>query len=221
MKVLSRRLPTRLEKSRAYHLEELKIARDPNHNAHLQPPPLPRSHRVLDIGCGAGQTLIAAYPDRLSFGLDIDLAALQLGKSLTEQVAFVCARAGELPWANEQFDMVIARVSLPYTNISISLKEIHRVLIKGGELWMTLHSLSLCWRLVKSSTNYKAWFLFPYVLLNGITFHFAQTLFPYGRDKYTSFQTERGITRALVKNGFELISSRRIGNTFLVTAKAR
>ena len=217
----SRRLLARLEKRRAYHLEELRIAQNPNHPEHLLPPSLPLSHRVLDIGCGAGQTLIAAYPDRLSFGVDIDLDALKLGKSLTGQVAFVCARAAALPWTNAQFDMVIARVVLPYTDISSSLKEIHRVLIKGGEVWLVLHSFSFCWRQLGSGLNYKRWVFFPYVLLNSIIFHFTQMLFPYRRGKYESFQTERGITRALVKNGFELISCRGTGTSFLVTAKAR
>ena len=151
---------TKSKMSEHYHREELEIALDPSHIAHLLPPPLPRSERVLDIGCGAGQTLMAAYSDRVSFGLDIDLEALNLGRSFTDHVCFVCGKAESLPWPNGQFDMVIARVSLPYTDISTSLKEVHRVLRKGGELWMTLHASP--WRQAKSS-NYKGWIFFAYI----------------------------------------------------------
>src|SRR6185503_6041802 len=100
-----------------YHRNELRIALDPNHPAHVLPPALPRAHRVLDIGCGAGQTLVAVYPDRVSFGLDMDIEALKLGKSIAKGVNFVCGKAEALPWPDGHFDIVIARVSLNYSNI--------------------------------------------------------------------------------------------------------
>jgi ubiquinone/menaquinone biosynthesis C-methylase UbiE len=132
--------------SEHYHLAELRIALDPSHPAHLLPPALPRSQKVLDIGCGAGQTLFAVYADRVSFGLDIDFDALKLGRSLTGNVCFVCGRAEFLPFSHNYFDMIMSRVALPYTNISASLKEIHRVLRRGGQLWMTLHPFLIPWR---------------------------------------------------------------------------
>jgi ubiquinone/menaquinone biosynthesis C-methylase UbiE len=203
--------------SQYYHREELHNALDGSHPGHILPPPLPCSHRVLEIGCGAGQILIAAYPDRVSFGLDTDLDALKLGRSLTDRVCFVCGKAESLPWPNGQFDMVIARVSLPYTNISISLKEIHRVLGKGGKLWMTLHPFSIPWRQARLS-NYRGWIFFAYVVLNSVLFHFMQKQFPFV-GKYESFQTESGISRALIENGFHGISIER-GRHFLVTARS-
>ena len=43
-----------------YHSRELAIALDPTSDAHLMPD-IPNDARyVLDVGCGAGQTLIAA-----------------------------------------------------------------------------------------------------------------------------------------------------------------
>ena len=204
--------------SEDYHRGELKIALDPSHPAHILPPSLPRSRRVLDIGCGAGQTLIAAYPDRVSFGLDIDFDALKLGRSLTDRVCFVRGKAESLPWPKGQFDMVIARVSLAYTNIGASLKEIHRVLNKGGQLWMTLHPVSVPWRQAKSS-DYKGWIFFAYIVANSVCFHLTRKQFPF-RGRYESFQTEKGITQALIKNGFEGICISR-GRHFLVTARSR
>jgi ubiquinone/menaquinone biosynthesis C-methylase UbiE len=204
--------------SEYYHRAEIKIALDPCHPAHILPPPLPRSERVLDIGCGAGGTLIAAYSDRVSFGLDIDLDALRLGRSFTDHVCFVCGKAESLPWLNGQFDMVIARVSLPFTNISTSLKEIHRVLRKGGQLWIALHPFSIPWRKAESSNNYKGWIFFAYIVLNSVLFHFTLKQFPF-LGRYESFQTERGISQALIKNGFQRISIER-NKFFLVTARS-
>ncbi len=200
-----------------FHRRELEIALDPSEPAHILPPPLPLSQRVLDVGCGAGQTLVAAYADRVSFGLDIDRDALRLGKSWTDRVRFVCGTAEALPWSNDQFDMVIARVSLAYTNINASLKEIHRVLRKGGQLWMTLHPFSVPWSQAMAS-NYKGWIFFGYVVLNSTLFHLIGWQLSF-LGKYESFQTERGISRALRQSGFDTIYIQRKTH-FLVTARS-
>jgi len=201
-----------------YHRAELKIALDPSHPSHILPPAAPQSYQVLDVGCGAGQTLVAAYPDRISFGIDIDFAALKLGRCLTDQVCFVCGKAENLPYRSGQFDLVVARVSLTYTNIIDSLREIHRVLKKGGTLWMTLHPFSIPWRQAKES-NLKGRVFFAYVVLNGVVFHLLQRQFSF-RGKYESFQTIWGICRALRKTEFETISITR-GKHFEATARSR
>jgi len=201
-----------------YHLNELQIALDPSRPEHILPPHSPPSERVLDIGCGAGQTLMAAYPDRISFGLDIDFAALQLGRSLTDRVRFLQGRAERLPYGNEQFDLVLARVSLPYTNLRFSLKEMRRVLRRGGSVWMTLHAPAIPWRQALTS-NWKGKIFFGYILLNSALFHLIQRQFPFfGR--YESFQTDRGIRRALGQAGFEDVAIERNAH-YLVTARAR
>jgi ubiquinone/menaquinone biosynthesis C-methylase UbiE len=202
--------------SDAYHLAELKIALDRSHPAHELPPPMPPSARVLDVGCGAGQTLIAAYPNSTSFGIDVDFDALRLGRTLTQSVAFACGQAEALPYASEQFDLVAARVSLAYTDISRSLSEIHRVLRPEGMVWMTLHPLSLCWDQARGA-NWKGLLYFLYVLANGICFHMVQKQFSLG-GKQESFQTEAGITRALRRAGFHDIRIHR-ERSFLVTAR--
>jgi ubiquinone/menaquinone biosynthesis C-methylase UbiE len=77
---------------------------------------------------------LPAYPDRISFGIDIDLDALKLGKTLSERTCLVNAAAEALPFKDSQFDLVFARVSLPYTNIPASLREIRRVLKTSGRV---------------------------------------------------------------------------------------
>jgi ubiquinone/menaquinone biosynthesis C-methylase UbiE len=200
-----------------YHLSELKVALDPTHPSHVSPPALPPGQRVLDVGCGAGQTLIASYPDRVSYGLDIDMSALRLGQSLTDKIRFVRGSANTLPYASESFDMIIARVSLNYVNLPAALSEIRRVLRKGGQVWMTLHRFPVVWNQAKHS-NWRGWIFFVYILANSFLFHLLQKQFSL-LGRYESFPTARGLNRALRKNCFEDISIEESSNRFLVTAR--
>ena len=201
----------------AYHLEELRIARDLSHAGHLLPPAVPDGARVLDIGCGAGQTLIAAYPDRKTFGLDLDLDALGLGRTLTADVSFTCGRAECLPFASASFDLVVARVSLVYTDIPASVAEVARVLRPDGAAWMVFHPLRLCWNQAVRGKSWKSWVFFAYVFANGVSFHLFQRVFPlFGRQE--SFQTVSAVTRALSHAGFRHITVDR-SRHFVVSAR--
>lgn len=200
-----------------YHLGELKAALDPKTPRHLLPPALPPSARVLDVGCGAGQSLIASYQDRISFGIDVDLNALKLGSSLTDRVRFANGSAEALPFRSGEFDLVVARVSLPYTNIRVSLGEINRVLRRGGRIWLTLHPFAIAWSQARAG-NYKGKIFFAYIVLNSLALHAAQRQFSF-LNKFESFQTERGMRKALEQSGFGDISVTRDGH-FLVTARA-
>jgi len=204
--------------SEAYHLGELRIAQDPLHPSHILPPPVPSGTSVLDVGCGAGQTLAIAYPNLESFGIDVDLEALLLGQRIAPNVRFISGRAEQLPFRDAQFDLVIARVSLAYTNVRQSLKEINRVLTPGGRLWITLHSFSVPWASAKAS-NWKGKIFFAYIVLNSLSLHFLGRVTSFfGR--YESFQTERGIILLLERTGFEEIVIERARH-FVVTARSR
>lgn len=69
-----------------------------------------------------------------------------VGADTDEPVRFACGSAEALPYQNEFFDMVVARVSLPYVNLPMAFREIRRVLRKGGELWITLHPFAVVWK---------------------------------------------------------------------------
>jgi ubiquinone/menaquinone biosynthesis C-methylase UbiE len=160
--------------------------------------------------------LIAAYPERITYGLDPDLSALRLGKLQTQSMRFVCGQAEALPYSSGEFDLVVARVTLAYTDIRTSLREIHRVLRPGGMVWMTLHPFSLCWEQAKRS-NVNGWIFFGYIFLNGLSFHLFNAQFSLlGRQE--SFQTDKGMTRALRRSGFSEIKIQR-GRHFLITAR--
>ena len=202
----------------AYHRGELAISLDTAHAAHILPPTAPTGARILDIGCGAGQTLIAAYPDRTAFGIDVDHSALALGRQWTDHVCFVQGRAESLPLPGAQFDLVISRTSLCYTDLKRSLPEAHRVLRPGGRLWITLHPFGIAWRQVRLASP-RSWLYFTYVLLNSALFHyFGHQVRWFGR--YESFQTEAGMRRALERCGFAEVRITQ-GRHFVMEAKAR
>lgn len=200
-----------------YHLRELEIARDPHRPEHAMPPYLPPPARVLDIGCGAGQTLIAGFADRVSFGMDVDLSALQLGRTLTKQIRFATAKAEALPYRSGSFDMVVARVSLPYTRLAESLAEIHRVLTPGGLLWAVLHPFGLSWKQALKS-GFRGKMLFGYILMNSLLFHWCQRQFSIA-GRCESFQTRRGVRKALEACGFGEIAFDTSAHQFVVTAR--
>lgn len=200
-----------------YHLNELEIALNAGRAEHVMPPIPPAPARVLDIGCGAGQTLIAGCADRISFGMDIDETALKLGTKLTQQVRFAQGFAEALPFKNDVFDLVIARVSLPYTILPESLPEIRRVLKPGGVLWSVLHPFRLTWAQVRRG-GYKRKLLFVYILANSLLFHGVQKQFVFA-GRCESFQTRRGIRKALENCGLDEVQIELNGQQFLVTAR--
>ena len=204
--------------SEAYHLGEFKIAQDSGNPSRILPPPVPPGTRVLDVGCGAGQTLAVAYPEVETFGLDVDLSAMIFGKQqFAPNVRFTAGRAERLPFGDAVFDFVVARVSLAYTDIPKSLREMKRVLRPGGKLWITLHTFNVPWASVRKS-NWKGKIFFAYIVLNSLSLHFlgrVSSLF----GQYESFQTERGITRVLQRAGFTHIAIER-GIHFVVTASS-
>ena len=202
-----------------YSLNELQIALDPSNPNHSLPPAMPAWAKVLDVGCGAGQSLMARCDDRVSFGIDIDLAALQMGRSLTNRICFTNGKAEALPYKDAVFDFVYARVSLPYTNIPASVKEMRRVLKAGGQTWLALHPFSFSWKQALQS-NYKGRIFFLYIVLNSLFLHYCHRQWPF-MGRYESFQTETGIRRILEANGFGDVSVKRGGRQFLVTARAQ
>src|SRR5688572_1452060 len=141
---------------RNYHLGELSIARTPDDPRRIMPTIAKRYRSVLDVGCGAGQTLIAndLDADVAAVGVDLDHSALQLGIELDPRLRLVCAKGEELPFAGNAFDMVICRVALPLMHIRRSLTEMSRVLRPDGELWISLHPASMILAALKEDASH-------------------------------------------------------------------
>ena len=208
-----------------YHLRELEIARSPGDPRRIMPPILESYRRILDVGCGAGQTLIASNiaPQVEAVGLDVDHSALRLGSQLEKKIHFVCAKGEALPFPNEHFDFVYSRVALPYMHLQKTLAEMWRVLCSGGSIWVVLHPLSITLKdMIRSlfRLEIKGTIHCLYVMTNGAVIHFfgTEVSLPFRNEQYESFQTVRGVSRLLKGLGFEDIKISK-SNFFVATAR--
>ncbi len=197
-----------------YHREELAIALTPCDKRHLQPTLPERVGTILDLGCGAGQTLIACNLGRAvaAYGVDIDAEALALGRELAPGIRFVRARGERLPFADNVFDVVISRVALPYMAMPTVLTEVARVLKTGGYVWFALHTFAMQRDRLRASLragHLKDVLYSLYILGNGLLFHCTgrQVPFPLNRRRYESFQTVAGMTRTLRARRLDVVSA--------------
>jgi len=213
------------DSGRAYHLEELRIARDSASPAHLLPNIPPTCKVVLDLGCGAGQTLIASdLPSEvLAIGVDPDRGALALGRTLTDHVHFASASGEDLPFTDAAFDMVISRVALYYRNIPRALAEISRVLRPGGQVWVSVNPPSFAFQRMASAIregSVRGFVFSLYTLANAFSLQIANRLlmWPFGRKRYESVLTTMGVRRAFKRAGFKDTNVER-NRFFVVTAR--
>src|SRR5689334_19892695 len=188
--------------ARAYHEAELAIARSPNDPRRILPTIPSNARRVLDVGCGAGQSLIAlALPSGVAtVGLDRDRDALALGATWTSDVRFVCGSGESLPFDNDTFDFVFSRVALPYMHLPTALREVHRVLAPRGRAWLVFHGPRIVFSQLAAAArggHAKSVLFQSYAAVNGALYHLTGRLvrWPTGGGRYESFQTRRVIPR--------------------------
>lgn len=103
-----------------------------------------RDKKILDAGCGTGAILnLLGNPDR-NVGVDLAPEAIAIcrNRGLTNvQREDICA----LPFANDSFDAIICSSVLYHAwipDVSVALRELHRVLRPGGLLLINLPAFS-------------------------------------------------------------------------------
>jgi ubiquinone/menaquinone biosynthesis C-methylase UbiE len=102
--------------------------------------------RALDVGCGGGQDLIP-FADSGSRAVGIDISPETAGWAHERfsrllpalPVAFAAGAAESLPLASGSFDLVLCRVTIPYTDNRAAIREMARVLRPGGVLLLRTH----------------------------------------------------------------------------------
>jgi ubiquinone/menaquinone biosynthesis C-methylase UbiE len=183
--------------------------------------------RVLDLGCGSGwevATWGVSAADEVT-GLDIDDSRLAIAKVRFPNRTYIQGTGECLPFLGESFDRVISAVALPYMNIQKTLAEIHRILVPGGGLSLSLHlpSFTIA-ELVHNAIPKPVPTLFRlYVMANGLLFHCTGRTVGFLRGRTESCQTERGMRVALNRAGFVDLSFSRapgpVGAPFRVEAR--
>ncbi|MCG9130837.1 class I SAM-dependent methyltransferase [Candidatus Poribacteria bacterium] len=116
--------------------------------------------RVLDVGCGPGNLLVALSTDapELLIGVDIDETFLVFGRSqIQKSIAppsavptLLRASLPTLPFADETFDLVTCFLVMPHVpDDTVALTELARVLKPGGTLAISGHGLGFPLRYLK------------------------------------------------------------------------
>ena len=118
------------------------------------------SKRVLDVGCGPGNLLVALSADtpELLIGVDVDETFLVFGRSQVEKSidpsstvpTLFRASLPVLPFADETFDLVTCFLVMPHVpDDNAALTELARVLKSGGTLAISGHGLGFPLRYLK------------------------------------------------------------------------
>ena len=183
--------------------------------------------RVLDLGCGNGRDLASwgVTASDIVIGLDIDGKSLAIAKTRFPNRTYLQGVGENLPFLSESFDFVISEVALPYMNIQKTLAEIHRILVPGGSLVLSLHParFTLAELFHNAAPRPVPTIFRLYVLANGILFHWTGRTLSFLKRRTESFQTERGMKTALRRSGFDSIffrhTNRSLGQTFTAEAK--
>jgi len=136
-------------------------------------------------------------------GIDNNFSSLAVAKRRFPERHFVCCQAEALPFSDSSFGRVVSSVAMPYTDIPVALVEIRRVLVPGGSLFMSVHHLRFTLNELRAALPNPIAILYRlYVLANGLIFHASGRLIRFPNGKVESFQTTRGLKRALVGTGF-------------------
>ncbi len=103
---------------------------------------LPMEEPVLDLCCGDGYFGSLLSPEGMRAGCDQSLQALEQALSRGQYEVVACADVTRgIPFRDEAFRAVISNSSLEHvTDLEMTLREIARVLQKGGKLYTTLAS---------------------------------------------------------------------------------
>ncbi len=137
------------------------------------------SGRVLDVGTGPGflpVEIAKKVPEIEVIGIDISGGMVKIANKSAEKmgfsgrVRFIEASASSMPFEDEYFDLVVSTFSLHHwAEPEECLKEIVRVLKKGGEAW--IYDIRRDVPLEANSQFRKKYGFFFYILLQLIKIH--------------------------------------------------
>lgn len=106
-------------------------------------------NKVLDLGCGAGRHVYFMAKEKIdAYGVDISSEGVEYTKKILKQdnlkENILIGTAYDIPYESEMFDGLISYGVLYYCTIAeieLSVKEIYRVLKKGGKALIVVRSI--------------------------------------------------------------------------------
>jgi SAM-dependent methyltransferase len=100
--------------------------------------PIHSGMRVLDVGCGSGDSL-SFYLERgaSTFGVEINAQACEEGRKKGHKM--FCGELSEAGYEDEFFDIVLFHQSLEHVfSPRVTLLEVRRILKRGGKVWISV-----------------------------------------------------------------------------------
>lgn len=171
---------------------------------------------VLDVGCADGWRFELPEFTKASrlVGVEPDQIAVERGKQKRPAVEFHIARAERLPFADNEFDVYMSIVSLPYADLPRALAEAYRVTRPGGRIHITMHTLpmQMQWFLTAvKGLSVKRVLDHAYIAANSAFLWMFGKCFPrpWKRSTFESFQTAGRMMRMAEKAGFQDVGVKR------------
>lgn len=183
-----------------------------------------RGMSVLDIGCADGSTLMHEFYAGASerHGIDVDSQAIFEGQHKYPELVLKVASAEAIPYPDGYFSSVISKVSLLFTDLRVSLAEIHRVLEPGGEAFLTTHDyrhhLHHLGNAIKQGAPKRVLdhaYIFGASMAYAVSGRVPARPVIGGRE---TFQTRGSLRRGLERAGFDEIWFERTARDFIVHA---
>jgi ubiquinone/menaquinone biosynthesis C-methylase UbiE len=169
-----------------------------------------RGKTVLDVGCGSGKDLMhSVYAEAAErCGIDPDERGIRFGRKAFPGLNLIQGVSEQLPFKDAHFDVVTARVSLPYTNIPVALSEITRVMKPGGYLCLGLHDWRRHWLMTRRVRTVRPAIDAVYVTLASWCYVLTNSIppRPWSPTTRETYQVLPKIHRTLTKLGFEEIT---------------
>ncbi len=146
-----------------YHAHELQRQEEPRRlEPMLAKIGADKNSVVLDVGCGAGQSLqlIHRRSGCKCYGIDCDLDSLAFGNRVNaayqnSEIELRQGRGDAIEFESEAFSHVINRVALNYMHQHSALKEMVRVLKPGGKLYLQVENAGTDLRALKQSKSIR------------------------------------------------------------------
>ena len=108
-------------------------------------PFLRKDHRVLDVACGTGygSNWLKSKVD-LVIGVDINETIIMYATKRYPGITFIKSNGKTLPFKDYSFDIIVSVETIEHVkDDQLFLKELHRVLRKGGQLLITTPHIGL------------------------------------------------------------------------------